>query len=119
MKVPLGAHFNPVLLPKDRFTVDDAMTMAHAKVTGITFDVPVPPKVGEIEPEIEKRPATVNMIIDLTNSSRYYRKENFEQAGYTWVKVRTVKKHPILLISLLYEHFITLIICVFPASMPQ
>jgi hypothetical protein len=87
MKVPLGAHFDKVLVPKDRFTVDDAINMAQAKVNGIVIDVPAPPENEESEPTIERRPAIVNMVIDLTNSSRYYRKENFEADGFIHVKV--------------------------------
>lgn len=90
MKVPLGAHFEKVVLAKDRFTADDAMIMAKAKVNGISFDVPGPLKDGETEPQVENRPAIVNMVIDLTNSSRYYNKETFEKAGYHYVKVRNV-----------------------------
>ncbi len=87
MKVPLGAQFDGVLDPKDRFPIDEAITMAQAKVAGITFDLPAPPEKEGEEPKIETRPARVNMVIDLTNSSRYYRRENFEDAGYTHVKV--------------------------------
>lgn len=91
MKVPLGPQFDLVLEEKDRFTIDDAMKMAQAKVNGIEIDIPVPPKDEDSEPTVEHRPAAVNMVIDLTNSSRYYRKENFEQAGYIHVKVSNGK----------------------------
>jgi hypothetical protein len=101
MKVPLGARFNPVLLPKDRFTVEDAMRMAQETVNGITFDVPGPPNPGESEPQVDKVPATVNMVVDLTNSSRYYNLETFEKAGYRYVKVRVVKIHFKFIISTL------------------
>ncbi len=91
MKVPLGSQFDEAIEPKDRFTVDEAIAMANAKVDGITFDLPSPPKEGEDEPTIETRPAIVNMVIDLTNSQRYYRKDNFEGHGFIHVKVLVLR----------------------------
>jgi mRNA-capping enzyme len=80
MKVPLGPSFNSAVDPHDRFTVQDAKRMAKAKLQGIVFDEPVVNKeTGEPTGEVIKVPAVADMVIDLTNSKRYYRLETFEE----------------------------------------
>lgn len=94
MKVPLGPHFDKIA-ENDRFTVQDAMLMAKSMLKDVYVDVPVEEDPSK-PPTMQRRPAVANMVIDLTNSSRYYRRETFEQVttykgeevgGYLHVKI--------------------------------
>jgi len=85
MKVPLGPEFDKHIEPEDRFTVQDAMKMAHDMLKGVPVRVPDP----ESAEGFKEMPAECSMVIDLTNSSRYYRRETFEDAKFKHVKVYT------------------------------
>lgn len=82
MKVPLGAAFNP-LIPdlKDRFNVEDAIEMVKKKLENI--QVPMVDQNGQQS----LIPAQCCMVIDLTNSNRYYRRQTWEDHGYYHLKI--------------------------------
>lgn len=82
MKVPLGAAFNSRIPdPKDRFTVEDAIDMAAKKLEHVK--VPMMDQNGR-ETAV---PAQCSMVIDLTNSNRYYRRQTWEDHGYYHLKI--------------------------------
>lgn len=82
MKVPLGAAFNPLIPdPKDRFNVEDAIDMVKKKLENIR--VPMMDQNGEQTAV----PAQCSMVIDLTNSNRYYRRQTWEDHGYYHLKI--------------------------------
>jgi mRNA-capping enzyme len=86
MKVPLGAAFNNLIPdPKDRFTVEDAIGMAK----GLLANVKVP--VVEMSPDGRPvqilKDAECTMVIDLTNSNRYYRRQTWEDNGFYHLKI--------------------------------
>ena len=83
MKVPLGAAFDKLLpdLEKDRFSVEDAINMAKARIK----DIRVPGVDGQGQPTSIS--ATCSMVIDLTNSNRYYRRQTWEEHGFYHLKI--------------------------------
>ncbi len=83
MKVPLGAAFDKLLpdLEKDRFSVEDAINMAKARIK----DIQVPGVDGQGQPTSIS--ATCSMVIDLTNSNRYYRRQTWEEHGFYHLKI--------------------------------
>ena len=87
MKVPLAPRFDTIVKPEDRFTVEDAMKMAKEKIAGITMKLPGPDDEKTGAPTTVDVPAICNLVIDLTNSSRYYRRETFEEEGFFHAKV--------------------------------
>lgn len=87
-KVPLGPHFNSAIPESDRYTVQDAVKAVENILKGVEVDVLVgPPSQQHPQGQREKKPAVCRMVIDLTNSSRYYRRETFEDLGYVHVKI--------------------------------
>ncbi|EFN54818.1 hypothetical protein CHLNCDRAFT_24090 [Chlorella variabilis] len=62
MKVPLGARFDSHIAPEHRFTIDDAVAQAR------------------------KVPAVLGLVIDLTNSSRYYDARQWHERGVQYIK---------------------------------
>lgn len=87
-KVPLGPHFNSVVPESDRYTVQDAVVAVENILKGVEIDVLTgPPTQEHPHGQREKKPAVCRMVIDLTNSSRYYRRETFEDLGYCHVKI--------------------------------
>ena len=84
MKVPLGPAFDRFIPdPAERFTVEDAVEMTKVLLAGREVRVPDPAAEGGSRGV----PAQCSMVVDLTNSNRYYRRETFEEAGFYHVKV--------------------------------
>ena len=94
MKTPLGPEFDKFITDtSDRFSVKDAVylvqKMLHSK------KIPVPAHMGmvdtlghEIPPGTPVEiPAHCNLVIDLTNSKRYYRIDNWRDLGIRHVKI--------------------------------
>lgn len=82
MKVPLGAAFNSLIPnPEDRFNVEDAIQEARR----ILQDVKIP-MVDQNGVQVQV-PAQCSMVIDLTNSNRYYRRQAWEDAGFYHLKI--------------------------------
>ena len=84
MKVPLGAAFDKLLpdLSKDRFNVEDAINMAKDVIKDVTV-----PGVDPATGQPVAMPATCSMVIDLTNSNRYYRRQTWEDRGFYHLKI--------------------------------
>ena len=76
MKVPLDSKFDRHVAPEDRFTVDQAKAMADAMLAGL----PPPPEGAPA--------ASCSLVIDLTNSGRYYDVRRWQELGVHHVKVR-------------------------------
>lgn len=82
MKVPLGAAFNGLITdPRDRFSVEDAVDMVKEMLRGATM------QVAGADGQLTNIPAECNMVIDLTNSNRYYRRETWEDLGFYHLKI--------------------------------
>lgn len=94
MKVPLGARFDSHIAPEHRFTIDDAVAQARKVVGAMTLDVMLPPPPDaqpgpEGQPPAPKRskvPAVLGLVIDLTNSSRYYDARQWHERGVQYIK---------------------------------
>ncbi|PSC72146.1 mRNA-capping enzyme isoform X1 [Micractinium conductrix] len=94
MKVPLGARFDPFIEPRHRFTINDAVAAAAQAVHGITYEAYVPLQEND-EPDPAAPPgmkrgrvqAVVGMVIDLTNSSRYYNPNDWMEHGIKYIKI--------------------------------
>ena len=81
MKVPLDAKFDRHIEEGDRFSVDDAKKM----VDEMLAQVPPLPPMADGGPST---PATCTLVIDLTNSTRYYDVRRWRELGVHHVKVR-------------------------------
>jgi mRNA-capping enzyme len=83
MKVPLGAAFNSLLpdIETDRFNVEDAISMAKSMLANVRI-----PVMGD-NGQQAAIPATCSMVIDLTNSNRYYRRQTWEDHGFYHLKI--------------------------------
>ncbi|GAB4819049.1 hypothetical protein N2152v2_006095 [Parachlorella kessleri] len=72
IKVPLGARYDKVIEPGDRFTPRQAKELADAAVQGLKF---------------QDFPANVGMVIDLTMSRRYYDPQLWGELNVRYCKV--------------------------------
>lgn len=85
LQVPLGARYDPFIDEPLRFNIDMAAEQARQLVAGRSYDAMVPdPRSGALVPG--KVPAHVGMVIDLTNSKRYYDPEQWLQQGIKYIK---------------------------------
>ncbi len=71
-QVPLGARYDSYIKPEDRFTPRQAKELADTAVQGRKF---------------KEFPATVGLVIDLTNSRRYYDDRLWQELGVGYSKV--------------------------------
>ena len=88
MKVPLAPRFDDSIPKGSQFSVEDAIREANALVE--KEDAP-----RRLKMEVAKEaftPSVCNLVIDLTNSSNYYRMDAFIEQGLMHVKVRKRKK---------------------------
>lgn len=84
-QVPLGARFDRYIDAPLRFNIDMAAEKARQLVANRTFETMVlDPKTGRLVPG--KVPAHVGMVIDLTNSTRYYDAEQWIRQGIKYIK---------------------------------
>ena len=65
--MPLGAHYDPVVVPEQRFTVDDAKKWADEVAA--------------------QRGGEVGLVVDLTRSWRYYDTKRWQALGVQYIKV--------------------------------
>lgn len=90
MKVPLGARFDSHIAPEHRFNISDAVAMARHAVEGVRFEGVVPHESEEPgQPPVPRRvelAAEVALVIDLTNSSRYYDAQQWMKHGLQYIK---------------------------------
>jgi hypothetical protein len=94
MKVPLGARFDSHIAAEHRFNIDDAVAMARRAVKYVKFEAVVQPGPDEAagpggQPPAPRRvelPAEVALVIDLTNSSRYYDAQQWMHHGIQYIK---------------------------------
>ncbi len=84
-QVPLGARFDRYIDAPLRFNIDMAAEKARQLVANRTFETMVlDPKTGRLVPG--KVPAHVGMVIDLTNSTRYYDAEQWIRQNIKYIK---------------------------------
>lgn len=82
IKVPLGARFDHVIKPLDRFTPAKAKEMAENLIRGQKVSVNLAPGG-----EPQDIPKYVGLVVDLTNSSRYYDSGLWQQLNLEYSKI--------------------------------
>ncbi|KAL4857277.1 mRNA-capping enzyme [Chlorella vulgaris] len=89
MKVPLGARFDNFIAPEHRFNIESAVELVKQRVAGLFMeqlappaeDAPLGPNCEPPPPQRIQVPLVVGLVIDLTNSSRYYDARQWQQHG--------------------------------------
>lgn len=85
LQVPLGARFDPFIDERLRFNIDMAADQARQLAAKRRFDALVPhPTTGA--PMRQQVPAHVGMVIDLTNSKRYYDAQQWIAQDIKYIK---------------------------------
>jgi hypothetical protein len=96
MKVPLGARFDNFIAPEHRFNIESAVELVKQRVAGLFMeqlappaeDAPLGPNGEPPPPQRIQVPLVVGLVIDLTNSSRYYDARQWQQHGVRYIKAR-------------------------------
>lgn len=91
MKVPLGARYDRFVAEEYRFTIEMAIEKALRRMQGRSFPVNPPPDAplgpDGNPPGVTHVPACLGLVIDLTNSSRYYDADGWQRQGIKYVKI--------------------------------
>lgn len=94
MKTPLGPEYNRFIPdPQDRFTVQEAVEQVNKMLENAKITIPAYPGMKDasgqaLQPgSLVEVPAHCGMVIDLTNSRRYYHLDTWRTLGIRHVKI--------------------------------